>query len=287
VAKRERKIAAETLATPSPRAYRMSQGSVAQVFACCGSFFQHAIDEGLTEINPFRAVKQKSVYKQRNTLEVASRSLTQLQWSYVIDSAELMAHEDPQHERTLFIVATLFSMYLRVSDLVGRDSWAPSMGDIRRDSIGNWWFHVVGKGNKAARISIRDDYIDSYLVRYRQHLGLTPLPSAHERTPLIGTLKGRAGLSDRHIRALLQTVFDRSLQRMREEGWSDDEIDQLRSASLNWLRHTSATFDAPHRDMKDLQADLRHNSLSTTQNIYYNSLDEQRAHSVKGLRIKR
>ena len=38
--------------------------------------------------------------------------------------------------------------------------------------------------------------------------------------------------------------------------------------------------------MKDLQADLRHNSLSTTQNTYYNSLDEQRAQSVKSLRIK-
>ena len=39
--------------------------------------------------------------------------------------------------------------------------------------------------------------------------------------------------------------------------------------------------------MKDLQADLRHNSLSTTQNVYYNTLDDQRAHSVKGLKIKR
>lgn len=64
---------------------------------------------------------------------------------------------------------------------------------------------------------------------------------------------------------------------MAAEGWSDDEVDQLRSVSLHWLRHTSATFDAPLRDMKDLQADLRHNSLSTTQNTYYNSLDEQRA----------
>jgi integrase len=85
----------------------------------------------------------------------------------------------------------------------------------------------------------------------------------------------------------LQALFDRALQRMAAEGWSDDEVDQLRSVSLHWLRHTSATFDAPLRDMKDLQADLRHNSLSTTQNTYYNSLDEQRAHSVKGLKIKR
>ena len=287
IAKRERKIAAEAVTALPSRAYRMSQGSVAQVFAVCGSFFQHAIDEGLTEVNPFRAVKQKSIYKQRNTLDVASRSLTQLQWSFVIETAEIMAAEDPVHERTLFIVATLFSMYLRVSDLVGRDNWRPTMGDIRRDSTGNWWFHVVGKGNKAAKISIRDDYIQNYLVRYRQHLQLPPLPSAHEKTPLISSLKGRAGLSDRHIRLLLQEVFDRSLARMAEEGWSDDEIDQLRSASLHWLRHTSATFDAPHRDMKDLQADLRHNSLSTTQNTYYNSLDEQRAHSVKNLKLKR
>ena len=287
IAKRERKIAAESVTALPSRAYRMSQGSVAQVFAVCGSFFQHAIDEGLTEVNPFRAVKQKSIYKQRNTLDVASRSLTQLQWSYVIETAEIMAAEDPVHERTLFIVATLFAMYLRVSDLVGRDNWRPTMGDIRRDSTGNWWFHVVGKGNKAAKISIRDDYIQTYLVRYRQHLQLPPLPSAHEKTPLISSLKGRAGLSDRHIRLLLQEVFDRSQARMAEEGWSEDEIDQLRSASLHWLRHTSATFDAPHRDMKDLQADLRHNSLSTTQNTYYNSLDEQRAHSVKNLKLKR
>lgn len=287
IPKRDRKIATESAATLPRPVYKVSQGSVAQIFAVCGSFFQYAIDEGLTEVNPFRAVKQKSIYKQRNTLDVASRSLTQLQWSYVIETAERMAKEDPTHERTLFIVATLFAMYLRVSDLTGRDNWAPTMGDIRRDSTGNWWFHVVGKGNKAAKISVRDDYIQTYLVRYRLHLQLPPLPHAHEKTALIGTLKGRAGLSDRHIRLLLQEVFDRSLAHMAQEGWSDDEIDQLRSATLHWLRHTSATFDAPHRDMKDLQADLRHNSMSTTQNIYYNSLDEQRAHSVKELKLKR
>ncbi|SEJ58632.1 Site-specific recombinase XerD [Pseudomonas linyingensis] len=287
VPKRNRALADPASHEISERPYKMSQGSVAQVFAVCGSFFQHATDEGLTEVNPFRAVKQKSIYKQRNTLDVSGRSLTQLQWSYVIETAEQMADEEPElHERTLFILATLFAMYLRVSDLVGRDNWEPTMGDFRRDTTGNWWFHVVGKGNKAAKISVRDDYIQTYLIRYRRHLGLPALPSPQETHPLLSTLTGRAGLSDRHLRLLLQAVFDRSLARMVEEGWSNDEVDHLRSASLHWLRHTSATFDAPHRDMKDLQADLRHNSLSTTQNTYYNSLDEQRAHSVKNLRVK-
>jgi hypothetical protein len=189
------------------------------------------MDEGLTEANPFRSIKQKSIYKQRNTLDVASRSLTELQWGFVIDTAEHMADDDPRHERTLFVVATLFVMYLRVSELVGRDNWRPTMGDLQRDTTGNWWFHVVGKGNNAAKISVRDEYIERYLVRYRQSLQLSPLPSPQEKTPLITTLKGRGGLPDLYVRSLLQAVFDLALHRMLSEGWSEDEIDQLRSAS--------------------------------------------------------
>lgn len=73
---------------------------------------------------------------------------------------------------------------------------------------------------------------------------------------------------------------------MKAEGQPEDEITNLRAASLHWLRHTSATFDAPYRDPKDLQADLGHESLSTTQDNYYDSLDGKRASSVKGLPVK-
>jgi hypothetical protein len=247
IAKRERKVAAESVTALPSRAYRMSQGSVAQVFAVCGSFFQHAIDEGLTEVNPFRAVKQNSIYKQCNTQDVASRSLIQLQWSFVIETAEIMATEDSVHERMLFIVATLFAMYLRVSDLVGRDNWTPTMGDIRRDSTGNWWFHVVGKGNKAAKISIRDDDIQNYLIRYRQHLQRPPLPSAHEKTPLISTLQGPCRtLRSPHPAGAAGCV--RPVHRADGPGRLERRQDRpVSCASLHWLRHTSATFDAPHR----------------------------------------
>lgn len=81
-------------------------------------------------------------------------------------------------------------------------------------------------------------------------------------------------------------VFDKSLQRMKYEGRSDLKMDKLRSASQQRLRHTAATFDAPFRDIKDLQADLRHERMSTTQNTYYNSLDQNRAKSVKGFAIR-
>lgn len=160
------------------------------------------------------------------------------------------------------------------------------MGDFRQDPEGNWWYHAVGKGNKVGKIAVRDEYINLYLKRYRRFLGLPELPEIGETTPLIKTLRGRSGLSDRQVRALLQVVFDKALESMRIEGRAVHEMESLKVASLHWLRHTSATFDAPLRNAKDLQVDLRHSNLSTTQNTYYHSHDQERAHSVKRLGLR-
>lgn len=107
---------------------------------------------------------------------------------------------------------------------------------------------------KAAKISVRDEYVERYLERYRHFLQLSPLPSPQEKTPLITTLKGRGGLSDRHVWSLLQAVFDRTLQRMQSEGWSEDEIDQLRSASLHRLLTSTAAKSSRHSRCDAMQA---------------------------------
>lgn len=280
-----RKLAEESNTELSlPNTYTMSNTSVAQVFAVCQSFYQLCIDEDLAENNPFRAVKQKSRYTQRSETDVKGRSLTQLQWDFVFETAELMADEDEEHERTLFILATLFSLYLRISDLVGRENWEPTMGAFQKAGD-DWWFHATRKGNKRAKVSVREAYL-KYLKRYRATLSLPPYPVPGEKTALLQSKHGRAGLSDRHVRLLIQGVFDRAVERMKAEGQSEREISNLRAASLHWLRHTSATFDAPYRDAKDLQADLGHESLSTTQDNYYDSLDGKRASSVKDLPVK-
>ncbi|OLU17773.1 integrase [Pseudomonas sp. PA1(2017)] len=267
--------------------YSPSKGTMAQVFSICSRFYEFLIEDGAAQANPFRMIKKAGRSNDVPEDISATRALTPLQWDYVLENAEQMAQEEPhRHERTLFILATLFSMYLRVSDLVGRRNWKPTMGDFRQDPEGNWWFFAVGKGNKSGKIAVRDAYITRYLTRYRRFLGLSDLPSAGESTPLIKTLSGRSGLSDRQVRALLQAVFDRTLNQMRLEGRAAHEMEALKFASAHWLRHTSATFDAPLRNAKDLQTDLRHSNLSTTQNTYYHSHDQERALSIKKLEMR-
>ncbi|NYS40560.1 site-specific integrase [Pseudomonas syringae pv. actinidiae] len=263
--------------------YKASPSTLNQIYTICSRFFEYMVEDGTVAANPFRMIKKKSLSRGTPQEEGTNRALTPLQWDYVLETAERMALEEPErHERTLFIVATLFAMYLRVSDIVGRPNWRPVMGNFRLDPDGNWWYHVVGKGNKAGKVAVRDEYISKYLTRYRRFIGLPALPGWNDQTPLLMTIRGRSGLSGRRVRALLQSVFDNALARMRHEEREEHEMNSLRAASAHWLRHTSATFDAPLRSPKD----LRHSSLSTTQNVYYHSHDQERSRSVRGVGMR-
>ncbi|MAF86961.1 MAG: integrase [Pseudomonas sp.] len=286
VSKSTRKVRAEGDAEATALPYTMSQGSVRQVFAVCSSFYDFLIHEGLTtDANPCRAIKQKGKFIKRSMKVDSSKSLTRLQWDFVVSVAEKMAEEEPdKYERSLFILVTLQSMYLRVSDLVGNANWTPTMGSFVKKGE-YWWYQVIGKGNVEAEITVKPDYLQ-YLTRYRRSRGLSDLPSAREQTPLLTSLRGRAGLTDRQVRNLIQEIFDNALDQMVHEGRSEDELVNLRQASLHWLRHTGATFDAPFRDPKHLQADLRHKSLATTQDVYYNSITNERAAGVANLKIR-
>lgn len=307
VKKANLKLALEQNKEPEVKRYTIKQDSFAQIFAVCGRFFQWAAEEGSSNnVNPIRAIKQRSKYKKRFVADEKAKALTALQWNFVLKTAKLMADQVTDetngelgagaqkvmktkrnfYERTLFIIATIHSMYLRVSDIVGRDTWEPMMSDFHKDDHGNWWFHVIGKKSKAAKISVKDEYMNVWMARYRRSLELTPMPSPDDSAPLLQSLKGRPGLSEGHIRSLVQEVFDFAQERMRKEGFSEGEINNLRSASVHWLRHTSATADAKVRNNKDLQADLRHQSLATTVDTYYKSSDEERHRSNKNLRIE-
>ncbi len=136
------------------------------------------------------------------------RRIKNIQWDYVIEVAETRAKEDPkEHERTLFIMNCLFSMYLRISELVKDERSNPVMSDFEKDDQGNWWFYVTGKGNKDRKITVCDEMLDA-LVRYRTYLGLSKFPGIGEETPLIISHTSKEPISNtRQIRRIVQKFF--------------------------------------------------------------------------------
>lgn len=241
-----------------------SQSAIKAIFTTLGSFYSFLCEEGLAESNPVALIRQKSKYVRKTQDPNTVRRISNLEWDYVLETAEIMAAEEPEvHERTLFIMNCLFAMYLRISELVEDKNSSPTMGDFKKDSDGNWWFHVTGKGNKSRTITVCDDMLNA-LRRYRRHLDLTELPTLRERTPLLAKNLGKEQMkSIRRVRVIVQSCFDRALDRMKEDGLKDEAI-SLEAATVHWLRHTGISEDVKYRPREHVRDDAGHRSMQTT-----------------------
>lgn len=278
------KVAARNGEQPAKDHYVFSEKAVREIFAVLSSFYHFLIQDEYTEVNPIAQVRQKSKFIRKTQGQRQVRRLSDLQWAFVIETAEYMAKENERHERTLFILSTLYLMYLRISELVITDRWAPKMNDFKRDHDGLWWFTTVGKGNKERQIAVSREML-SALKRWRKYLGLSLLPSAEDQTPLIKTDRGHGGLtSTNQVRKIVQACFDRAAQRMIDEGLKE-EVGDLVSATVHWLRHTGISDDVKRRPREHVRDDAGHSSSQTTDR--YIDIDRRERHqSAKNKPIK-
>jgi len=175
-----------------------------------------------------------------------------------------MAEENPAlHERTLFIMSALYSMYLRISELSASARWIPKMNDFNRDHNKLWWFTTVGKGNKERQIAVSDTMLKA-LERWRGFLDLTPLPSLADQSPLLPKVRGKGPVSNTtYLREIVQGCFDRAITQLRKHNLTE-EADQLMEATVHWLRHTGISEDVKIRPREHVRDDAGHSSSAIT-----------------------
>ena len=261
--------------------YALSEKAIQAIFAVLSSFYTFLIQEGRAETNPVLQIRQKNKFVRKYQSKPKIRRLSNLQWSFVIETAKNLAKENPEkHARTLFIMTALYSMYLRISELVINDRWSPKMNDFKHDHEGNWWFTTVGKGNKERQIAVSDVMLDA-LKDWRKHLNLSPtLPNPDDDYPLIPKLIGKGNISSTNlVRNIVQYCFDCSIERMKTEGFHE-EAAELQSATVHWLRHTGISEDVKRRPREHVRDDAGHTSSQTTDK-YIDSDSRERHHSAK------
>lgn len=261
--------------------YFLSQSATQSIFAVLGSFFNYLIQEEYLEVNPVAQIRQKSKFLRKQQSTKQNRRLSRLQWQHVLEAAQKLAEQKPkEHERTLFIMQALFGMYLRISELVETERWAPKMGDFERDTDGNWWFRTVGKGNKERQVSVSDDVLKS-LVRYRRSRGLPDYPMPGDYMPLIHKTRGQGGItSTRQIRLIVQKCFDLAMESLKKEGFPED-AQQLAGATVHWLRHTGISEDVKFRPREHVRDDAGHGSSAITDRYIDVELRERHASAKK------
>ncbi|OGT49018.1 MAG: integrase [Gammaproteobacteria bacterium RIFCSPHIGHO2_12_FULL_38_11] len=244
--------------------FDISSGSIKELLAIISTFYNFLLQEEYVYANPVALIRQKSKFIRQNQGQPKIRRLSELQWQYVIVAAQKMAEENPDsHERTLFIMSALYSMYLRISELSAVSRWAPVMNHFERDSEGNWWFTTVGKGNKERQIAVSDAMLKA-LKRWRRHLGLSILPSPADNSSLLPRTKGKGPITNTsYIRKIVQGCFDNAMSDLSKDGFTE-EAESLIEATVHWLRHTGISDDVKIRPREHVRDDAGHSSSATT-----------------------
>jgi len=249
---------------PDKKDYRASNTGIKQLMATASSFYQYLLLEEYTYTNPVALIRQKSKFVQKRQGQTRVRRLSQRQWQTLIDTAQHMAAHTPgAHERTLFMVSALYSLYLRVSELAASERWTPTMNDFHKDHDGRWWFTTVGKGNKERQIAVSDTMLAA-LKRWRKSMGLTALPSPADDAPLLPVHRGQGAMSSTtHIRSIVQGCFDQAIQQLAAQD-QPEEADAMMDATVHWLRHTGISDDVKIRPREHVRDDAGHSSGAIT-----------------------
>ena len=249
---------------PNMKEFELSLGSTKEIFSILSTFFNYLVQEEFVPTNPVALIRQKSKFIRKQQGGPKIRRLSDLQWQYVIKTAQKLAEKEPEsHERTFFMMSIFYTMYLRISELAASLRWTPTMNHFHRDSEGNWWFTTVGKGNKERQIAVSNTTLET-LKRWRTYLGLAPLPSPADHSPLFPKIKGRGPItSTTYIRRIVQECFDASITELTKTGF-EEEAESLAEATVHWLRHTGISDDVKRRPREHVRDDAGHSSSATT-----------------------
>jgi site-specific recombinase XerD len=269
---------------PDKKKYRPSQQTLTSTFTAIVVFYHYLMAEELCYGNPAQIAKKDCKYFIKDAQVKDIKRLSGKQWQYLLDTAMDMACEDQQYERNLFVIAALKTLFLRISELSERDNWSPIMGHFWQDEDDNWWLKVFGKGRKLRDTTVPSDFM-AFLKRYRLSRGLSTLPASGDTAVLVEKVRGQGGMTSRHLRRLVQVVFDKAYENMKQN-LGEDKALKLKEATSHWLRHTGASMEIERgRALKDLSEDLGHASMATTDSVYVQTENKKRAESGKTRKV--
>ena len=148
------------------------------------------------------------------------------------------------------------------------------MSDIKYSRTG-WWLNVIGKGDKPGRVPIPDALFRA-LLRYRRFLGLSDYPGQHDvRIALIvRSICNYSKVSDEFIYRTVKSVCTGLSVELKMSDPVNSAI--FSKVTPHWLRHTSATHQVDAGiDLRVVQQNLRHSSISTTMHYQHTSNDHR------------
>ena len=260
----------------------LSHSTKMTTISCIDSLLNYLVDARYLAFNPFSLMRKKKLRTQQlqtATLNMQERILTVEDWHTMLDTLDNMPSSTEslknEKERLRFIVHILYFLGLRVNELVTH-TW-----NAFRKVDDEWWFYVMGKGDKPGRIPVNHELLRS-VIKYRTHLKRSLYPNPQDTTPLIISLVTEEAISARQINKILKKLAIETAKNITDV----DRAKKMRKFSAHWLRHLSASMqDRAGIQFKHIRANHRHENDETTRR-YVHTFDQDRYQDMQKLKLR-
>lgn len=261
----------------------LSHGAKMTAISAIDSLFKYLVDACYLIFNPMSLIRKKRFSvknKIANELALHERILTLDEWYAMLDTLEEYPEstlvEKNEKARLKFLIAILYFLGLRVNEL------ASHYWNAFRKVEDQWWFYVVGKGSKLARIPVNDELLRA-IIHYRAYLKKQPYPAKDETLPLIASFTTGEAITARQVNKILKKL---AIQTAAKFSNDPEKVNKLKKFSAHWLRHLSATMqDRAGIAFKHIRANHRHENDVTTRR-YVHAIDQERHQAMQLLSLR-
>lgn len=271
--------------------YEASSVSLQSSRTALTSYFRFLRQHQIISGDPFLEVRRRNIRAKPSTVlnqqEHSVRRYTNWQWSYIRNTLEQSANVNSYFERHLFIIITMKTLFLRISEISVRSidgqTRVPVFSDFKQQVQHGeefWVYNTLGKGDKKRSITCPDEFI-TFLKRWRSHLGCpSPLPLPGELGAILPSKRG-GGLSSRQIQRICEEGIMLAVRQMKADGFLDEAIQLAAIASeTHYLRHTGASQAIEDgANIRHISEELGHSSAGFTEQIYVNADQRKRRSS--------
>jgi site-specific recombinase XerD len=245
----------------------LSENSRAQALSILSALFSFLVETGYLAGNPIGLIRKRLRTKDANAK--VERFFEQELWSLMCVYIEALPRETTSetryYERIRYLISFFYLTGARINEV------ATHQMNSLHHRRGQWWWQVLGKGNKRQTIPVNQTLLKA-LIRYRRHYGLTDLPTPSDETPIFMNLAGNKPVAANRIHHMIKALFNDMADHLEDE--YPHYADKLRQASAHWLRHTSITHQTDAGiDLRYIQRNARHSSVDTT-TLYQHTEDD-------------
>lgn len=241
--------------------------SLAAAMSVVNQFYLFLNAEDVITVNPAWDMHGSKQYTPLHANHEGKKSFSKSEWEIFVLTAESMADSDPEFERKLFLLMTVYYLNLRPKDIQDLGSLI-LMDSLSEKADGTYRLNVPLMP-ELGRIIIPSEYVERYVTRFRSYLGTYMTPLCADTTPIISTRSGRAGISDRHANVIFKSVCKQVIASMELSGVAVPDDSAFRVASLLWVRETSLTRLAEFMPFDDFFAMMRDTTMDSVYARFY------------------